>query len=267
MLYLCIVGSLGFHLNGVAYPNGSTVLRTDIGEGDAALQCTTDSTTCCSNVPPEMRGGEFYFPDALQVPIMSVSASQGYYRNRGSQLIRLNRWANGMTTGQFRCDIPASSGTIVSLFVNIGTYTSLVILWYSLLIEHCHHTVDISVSIASYGNNTAGGRYSLECSAAVNGSSQPTSFTWLSPLNIEVPSMMVNTTASTSTLTFDPLSLSHTGTYTCRVMLGGIEERRTRTLIVNCKHLLMVTYIHCAFCCGLHIFSWCFSVVKRYSLG
>ena len=33
-------GNLGFYLNGFAYPNGSTVLRTDIGEGDAALLCT-----------------------------------------------------------------------------------------------------------------------------------------------------------------------------------------------------------------------------------
>lgn len=68
-----------------------------------------------------MRGGEFYFPDDNLVPIMLALSSQGYYRNRGSQMIRLNRWANGTTTGLFRCEIPAASGTTVSLFVSIGT--------------------------------------------------------------------------------------------------------------------------------------------------
>lgn len=66
---LSLAGTLGFYLNGVAYPNGSTVLRTDIGEGDDALQCTTDSTTCCSNISPEMHSGQFYFPiTILQYP-------------------------------------------------------------------------------------------------------------------------------------------------------------------------------------------------------
>ena len=82
-------GRVGFYLNGVAYPNGSTVLRTDIGEGDTALLCTTNKITCCSNIHPEMRAGEFYFPNGTAVPIM-FPAFSGYYRNRGSQLIRLS---------------------------------------------------------------------------------------------------------------------------------------------------------------------------------
>ena len=104
-----------------------------------------------------------------------------------------------------------------------------------------HHTVDINISITPYGNSTVGGRYSLECSVAVNGSDEGTNLiiTWLSPLNTEVPPVMVNTAGNTSTLTFDPLSLSHAGTYTCRVRLGGIEERRSRTVVVDCKLLLI----------------------------
>ena len=98
------------------------MLRTDIGEGDAALQCTTDSTTCCSNTPPEMRAGEFAFPgDGGLVPIRTAFDSRGYYRDRDSRLIRLNRGLNGTTTGEFRCEIPDVSGTSVSLFINIGT--------------------------------------------------------------------------------------------------------------------------------------------------
>ena len=107
----------------MAYTNGSTVLRTDIGEGDTGLQCTTDSTTCCSNTPPEMRAGEFELPDGGGlVPIRVSSDAHGYYRDRGSRFIRLNRLPNGITTGQFGCVIPDASGTDVSLFINVGRY-------------------------------------------------------------------------------------------------------------------------------------------------
>ena len=77
----------------------------------------------------------------------------------------------------------------------------------------------------------------------VNGSAEPTNVTWLSPLNTEVPPAMANTASNISTLTFDPLSLSHAGTYTCRVMLGGIEERKTQIVVVDCKQLHIVTLI------------------------
>ena len=73
-----------------------------------------------------MRGGELYFPDDEGlVPIMVASLSQGYYRNRGSQFIRLNRWANGTTTGQFRCEIPDATGEIAMLFINIGMHRNI----------------------------------------------------------------------------------------------------------------------------------------------
>ena len=102
------------------------MLRTDIGESDAALQCTTDSTTCCSNIPSERRAGEFYFPSGSVVPIRAA-ATNGYYRDRGSQLIRLNRQPTGVMTGQFHCEIPDAQGTIVTLCIYIRTvsYTHL----------------------------------------------------------------------------------------------------------------------------------------------
>ena len=111
--------ALGFVLNGVTYPNGSTVLRTDIGEVDAALQCTTDSTTCCSTQPGETRAGEFYFPDGSWVPNSVSAPSNSYYRTRSSRLIRLNRRPAATQTGHFRCEIPDASGTTVILFINI----------------------------------------------------------------------------------------------------------------------------------------------------
>ena len=113
-------GSLGFVLNGVSYFNGSTVLRTDIGEGAAALQCTTDRAGCCSG---SGRAGEFYFPDDTRVPILGPDPSiRTYYKDRDNGFIRLNRINNSMETGQFRCEIPDASGTTVNLFINIGVF-------------------------------------------------------------------------------------------------------------------------------------------------
>ena len=112
-------GTLGFYLSGVAYPNGSTVSRTDIGEGENALQCTTDSTTCCRNTPPEMRAGEFYMSDGSLVLLQGTTIN-GYYRSRGSQHILLNRRSSGTTTGWFRCNIPQARGPPIDLYINIG---------------------------------------------------------------------------------------------------------------------------------------------------
>ena len=95
------------------------------------------------------------------------------------------------------------------------------------------HAVDIAVSIATFGTNMSGGRYSLECSAVINGSTDQAIFTWLDPTNDVVPLEMINSTDFTSTLTFDPLTLSHIGTYTCRVTLDGIEKRTNFTVGVS----------------------------------
>ena len=95
------------------------MLRTDIGEGDNALQCTTDSTTCCTNMNGEMRAGEFYFPNGDRVMHLG-SITNGYYRFRLSRHIRLSRLSFGTITGQFRCEIPDASGIMVNLFINIG---------------------------------------------------------------------------------------------------------------------------------------------------
>ena len=107
----------------MAYPSGSTVLRTDIRVNASALQCTTDSTTCCRNVGGEMRAGQFHFPvsDAT-VPNMGT-ATNGYYRDRLSQLIRLHRQSTGTITGRFRCNIPPANGSPVDLYINIGEHT------------------------------------------------------------------------------------------------------------------------------------------------
>ena len=91
----------------------------------------------------------------------------------------------------------------------------------------------ISVSISASGSNTAGQTYRLVCSATVTGSTNQPTFTWLDPINNTVPSGMVNTTGSISTLTFSPLAVSHAGNYTCRVTAGGVTETQTTTVVLN----------------------------------
>ena len=104
------------------------MLRTDIGEGDAALQCTTNSTACCTNNFPEMRGGDYYYPDDGGVVPTQGVATNGYYRDRQSGHIRLNRQNTGTITGQFRCEIPSASGVTMTLYLNIGEYMYSVLL-------------------------------------------------------------------------------------------------------------------------------------------
>ena len=101
------------------------MLRTDIGEGADALQCTTDSITCCSNVTDEISAGGFYFQDGNVVPTMDYILQSDYYVTRGSGHILLNRriLANGTNIGQFRCSIPNASGIMVNLYINISEYS------------------------------------------------------------------------------------------------------------------------------------------------
>ena len=95
------------------------MLRTDIGEGVDALQCTTNSNTCCTNNPPEMRAGELYMPNGGIVLLMGTTTN-GYYRTRGSQHILLNRRSTGTVIGRFRCNIPQANGPLADLYINIG---------------------------------------------------------------------------------------------------------------------------------------------------
>ena len=100
------------------------MLRTDIGEREAALQCTTNRAGCCRG---SGRAGEFYFPDGTQVPTLGINPNiRTYYRSRGEGFILLHRRSTGLETGRFRCAIPDASGTLLNLFINIGMLKFLI---------------------------------------------------------------------------------------------------------------------------------------------
>ena len=104
----CAIG-VHFELRGIVLPNNSAAPLLDVGEGENALLCKTDREECCGTLPN--RFGEFYYPNGVQVPI--AKQQQGFYRNRGQQVIRLNRRV-GVTspTGRYRCEIPDADGVM-----------------------------------------------------------------------------------------------------------------------------------------------------------
>ena len=105
-----------FELRGEIYTNNSVIDIADVGTGESALLCKTDSASCCGT--PPNRVGEFYYPNGVQVPIRI--AGQGFYRDRRTQRIRLNR-RQGINdpTGVYSCEIPDASGVMQKLFIKL----------------------------------------------------------------------------------------------------------------------------------------------------
>ena len=94
--------------------------------------------------------------------------------------------------------------------------------------------VTVSVSpINSSGNGTAGESYSLECTVTVTGSDDQPTITWLMGPTDNMITSGVVTNGGMSTLTFNPLSVSHAGTYTCRATLGSAMDSESRTITVQ----------------------------------
>ena len=117
---------IGLTLNGLKYTNNSVVNITDIGNGSAALICTTTYTPCCFSGPPP--GTNWYFPDGS---LVNNTNTLPYYRTRTDYLfshepgaVLLHRNSEGTTTGVFRCDIPDDSGYFQSIYVGIYTATT-----------------------------------------------------------------------------------------------------------------------------------------------
>ena len=105
-----------FELNGKIYYNNSAVSVSEIGEGTSALYCKTDKEECCGTIPN--RFGQFYYPNGVQVPI--ANRQQGFYRNRGDQVIRLNRREDIMSpTGTYRCEIPNADDETVKIYITL----------------------------------------------------------------------------------------------------------------------------------------------------
>lgn len=105
-----------FELNGKIYTNNSVISMMDIGEGESALLCKTDLAVCCGT--PPHRFGEFYYPNGVQVPV--AKQQHGFYRNRGPQVVRLNRREGiALPRGRYRCEIPGASGEMKNIYITL----------------------------------------------------------------------------------------------------------------------------------------------------
>lgn len=105
-----------FEMKGKIYFNNSALSMSEIGEGDKALYCKTDKEECCGASPN--RYGQFYYPNGVQIPIARLQ--QGFYRDRGEQIIRLNR-REGTTSpyGKYQCEIPNADDEMVKIYITL----------------------------------------------------------------------------------------------------------------------------------------------------
>ena len=74
------------------------------------------------------------------------------------------------------------------------------------------------------------------------GSTEQPSITWLDPMNNQVPSEIISSTGGMSTLTYNPLSASHAGTYTCRATLDGATGTATEDITIQGEHIYALTF-------------------------
>ena len=95
----------------------------DIGEGDEALRCMTDNTSCCR--PPytilleHTALGNWFFPNGTRVP--SSGVGWDFHRTRGHMVVLLHRRRGGVD-GVYRCIVPDKDGNDQSTY--IGVYTA-----------------------------------------------------------------------------------------------------------------------------------------------
>ena len=107
--------ALRFELHEASFLNNTAVMVEDIGEGENALFCVTDNISCCK----DSRQGEFLFPNGTQVPVFG--ARQDFYRNRDSQIIRMNRRNGAMSpVGRYGCEIPDANGVLQRIFIQVS---------------------------------------------------------------------------------------------------------------------------------------------------
>ena len=96
--------------------NNSYIYYNDIGDGDRALNCVTNSSVnCCNNTDV---GG---WRDESGRPVyQGADGTTCLYVTRGDGVISLHRNCSDHTSGLWRCDIPDSSGEMQSLYIYIS---------------------------------------------------------------------------------------------------------------------------------------------------
>ena len=125
-------GKVGFTFKGEALDNNALVTTEDIGEGDNALRCMTDNTSCCRRPYTSSLGqqalGNWWFPNGTRVPSSGVRWDM--HRTRGHMVVLLQRRRGGVD-GVYSCVVPDKDGIDQSAY--IGVYIEGAGEWYMLL--------------------------------------------------------------------------------------------------------------------------------------
>ena len=105
------------------YTNGSAIIVTGVkSTNSSALNCHTDSTTCCRGIhnPGRSNGfGEWVFPNGSRIAKDEITGD-GFYWIRFKQVVRLYRQGNIQAPlGSYCCRIPNSYGAMRTFCANL----------------------------------------------------------------------------------------------------------------------------------------------------
>ena len=116
---LIFIQGVYLSVKGIFIANASSILISDIGEGDeGALLCFTDLSQCCDSDSGRVEG-EWHFPDGSPVQIEGNGGN--FYHDRGPGVVRLNRRNNAtFPTGLYCCDVQDADSNMTKICANIG---------------------------------------------------------------------------------------------------------------------------------------------------
>ncbi len=104
-------------LRGETFTNTSSISLEDIGETDEALIFRTEIKDCCR----EQRIGQCYDPNGVELG--TRAARNEMYRNRDSQMVRLNKvdvfTGEAAIPGMYCCTVPNNDGNLHRICANI----------------------------------------------------------------------------------------------------------------------------------------------------
>ena len=129
---------LTIEFNGQNYTSNTTIFLTDVGEGNEAVMCRTDLTTCCSENYFYYRQaqGEWLYPNNTNVTNRHTATRHGhdFYRTRGSMVVSLNR-RNGATgpTGLYCCEVATMADPNARICITLG----ILKLYIASSYQHC----------------------------------------------------------------------------------------------------------------------------------
>ena len=106
------------------------MILEEIGEGDDALLCVTNLTTCCqlSHTSTDRLIGNWFFPNGTKVPGRDVNWD--IYRTRGHMVVYLHRRKGGME-GIYHCEIPDSTNMMQTIHIGVHTKSCECFLFHS----------------------------------------------------------------------------------------------------------------------------------------